>query len=409
MSDQAVILVAAGIAAAVVAILLIRINGRESWRATVTPLASIIGSGFLVAAPLLIGTFGSLAIWAMAALLVVAFALGHVIRFNIRYGEPLFSAAHRDRQLIGLDGLSDVALAFAYFISVAYYLALLGVFVLKGIGVGSAETVARWLTTGLLVFIGSLGLLGGLKAVERVETAVVALKLAVIAGLCAALAAGLFVIDHSQLTWPTAPSFGLRDVAILLGLLMVCQGFETSRYLGSEFDAALRVRTMRRAQLVAAGIYLVFFALVAPFITSYAAGDGVTALVDVAEQLAIGLAAAVTIGAAASQFTAAVADSLASTGLLAEVSGGRLKPQHGYLLLVPVAIIVVWLTDVTVLISYASRAFAIYYALQCLVALRVVVVSADKVTRPRLRLVAYGGMFAVAAAVAFFGQPAEGG
>ncbi len=408
MSDEAIILIAAGVAAAITAFVLFRLNNRKSWQATVTPLASIIGSGFLVAAPLLIGTFGNLAIWAMAALLVLAFALGHVIRFNIRYGEPLF-AKHQYRQLIALEGLSDAALAFAYFISVAYYLALLGVFVLKGIGVAESETVARVLTTGLLAFIGGLGVLGGLGAVERVETAVVALKLAVIAGLCAALAAGLFVIDHSQLTWPTTPSFGLRDVAILLGLLMVCQGFETSRYLGSEFDGALRIRTMRRAQIIAGGIYLVFFALVAPFITSYAAGDGVTALVDVADQLAIGLAAAVTIGAAASQFTAAVADSLASTGLLSEISGGRLKPQYGYFLLIPVAIGVVWLTDVTILISYASRAFALYYAIQCLVALRVVVVSGDQVSRRNLRLVGYGVLFVVAAAVALFGEPAEGG
>jgi hypothetical protein len=407
VSPEAIILTAAAGAAVVVGIVLVRINGRQSWRATVTPLASIIGSGFLVAAPLLTQAFGSLAIWAMGALLIVAYALGHVVRFNIRYGEPLFAGHHRDGQLVALEGLSDAALAFAYFISVAYYLALLGVFVLKGIGVDGGAAIARWLTTGLLVFIGSLGLLGGLGAVERVESAVVGLKLAVIGGLCAALAAGLLVLDPDQLAWPSTVPIDIRSIGILLGLLMICQGFETSRYLGSEFDAAMRVRTMRRAQLIAAGIYLVFFALVAPFITDFVGSDGVTALVDVAEQLAVGLAAAVTIGAAASQFTAAVADSLASTGLLSEISGGRLRPQHGYFLLIPVAIAVVWFTDVTILISYASRAFAVYYAIQCLVALRVVVVSREDISRRNLRLIAYTVICAIAVAVALFGEPAE--
>ena len=381
-----------------------RISGREGWRATVTPLASIIGSGFLIAAPLLVATFGGAAVWAMAGLLLVAFGLGHVIRFNIRFGEPLFSRSRRDRQLSVLEGMSDAALAFAYFISVAYYLALLGAFALKGFGLESADG-ARWVTTILLLSIGALGVVGGLRAVERVEAAAVGLKLAIIAGLCAALLAALFVVDSSRLVWPEAQGLSAANIAILLGMLIVTQGFETSRYLGSEFDAATRVRSMRRAQILSAGIYLLFFALITPFLPMFAAGEGVTALVDVASQLAIGLAAAVTIGAAASQFTAAVADSIASTGLIHEVSGGRLRTRSGYYLLIPVSLLVVWLTDVTSLISYASRAFALYYALQCVVAMRVAVISPERVNRRGARIAGYGAMGLVALAVVLFGQP----
>ena len=57
------------------------------WQATVTPLASIIGSGFLVVAPLLAAVTGSLAVVAMLIIVVLAFAIGHVIRFNIRNSE----------------------------------------------------------------------------------------------------------------------------------------------------------------------------------------------------------------------------------------------------------------------------------------------------------------------------------
>ena len=44
----------------------------RSWRATVTPLASIIGSGFLVCGPILAKEFGSAAIAAEAVLLAIA-------------------------------------------------------------------------------------------------------------------------------------------------------------------------------------------------------------------------------------------------------------------------------------------------------------------------------------------------
>ena len=63
----------------------------SAWRATITPLASIMGSGFLVCAPLLYANVGNYAVWAMSGLLVLAYGVGSVIRFNIRYGEPVFA------------------------------------------------------------------------------------------------------------------------------------------------------------------------------------------------------------------------------------------------------------------------------------------------------------------------------
>ena len=49
-----------------------RLAASSSWKATVTPLASIMGSGFLVSAPLLGGIVGNLAVICMAMLLVLA-------------------------------------------------------------------------------------------------------------------------------------------------------------------------------------------------------------------------------------------------------------------------------------------------------------------------------------------------
>ena len=87
MLASAIVLVTAVATAAVLAFTP-RIRSSRAWRATVTPLSSIMGSGFLVCAPLLAGEAGLFAPVAMAVLLLVAFAVGSMIRFNIRYAEP---------------------------------------------------------------------------------------------------------------------------------------------------------------------------------------------------------------------------------------------------------------------------------------------------------------------------------
>ena len=50
-----------------------RLRSSSNWQATVTPLASIMGSGFLVSAPLLAGVVGNLAVICMAVLLLLAY------------------------------------------------------------------------------------------------------------------------------------------------------------------------------------------------------------------------------------------------------------------------------------------------------------------------------------------------
>ena len=101
----------------------------SGWKATVTPLASIMGSGFLLSAPLLAGIVGNWALGCMAVLLVLAYFVGEAIRFNIRHFEPIENAGHGPVQNIAF--LSRIVLAGAYFISVTYYLQLLAAFVLR--------------------------------------------------------------------------------------------------------------------------------------------------------------------------------------------------------------------------------------------------------------------------------------
>lgn len=76
------------------------------WKATVTPLASIIGSGFLIIAPLLHSVLGKLALGGIMALSILAYAIGSVIRFNIRYAEP-YLASHPRSTLVRIEKTSQ--------------------------------------------------------------------------------------------------------------------------------------------------------------------------------------------------------------------------------------------------------------------------------------------------------------
>jgi hypothetical protein len=137
-----------------------RLASSSSWKATVTPLASIMGSGFLVSAPLLAGVVGNLAVVCMAVLLVLAYAVGSAIRFNIRHFEPIENEGHGPAQDVAF--VSRVVLAAAYFISVTYYLQLLAAFVLNAVGV-QGDATANAITTLLLLVIGCVGIWRGLE------------------------------------------------------------------------------------------------------------------------------------------------------------------------------------------------------------------------------------------------------
>jgi hypothetical protein len=99
--------------------------------ATSTPLSSIFGSGFLIIVPILAGAVGPYAVLAMAAVCALAYAVGSVIRFNIKHAEPVLAGTPGEATL-SLERSSDLALVLAYVISVCLYLHILSAFVLGG-------------------------------------------------------------------------------------------------------------------------------------------------------------------------------------------------------------------------------------------------------------------------------------
>lgn len=343
-----------------------RLAGSSSWRATVTPLASIMGSGFLVSAPLLAGIVSNLAVFAMAALLILAYMVGGAIRFNIRYFEPIENKGHGFAQ--GTAFLSRIVLVSAYFISITYYLQLLAAFLLKALSVDS-PFLAEIITTALLLTIGGIGMWRGLKELGAVEKYAVALNLGMIGALLVALLVyNVKLLMGDDWTLPAlSPVIDFHNLRVLFGLLIVVQGFEISRYLGDEYPAKQRIATMRAAQLLSAAIYLVFLVLTT-ILFRKGLGADVTAIIEMTKPVAVVLPVLLATAAIGSQFSAAVGDASGAGGLLEDITRKQLPVRHAYLLILMVTITLTWVTNVNEIIAYASRAFALFYMFQCVVA-----------------------------------------
>ncbi|MFZ1467729.1 MAG: hypothetical protein WAT09_02005 [Paracoccaceae bacterium] len=336
----------------------------DLWRAMITPLASIIGSGFLVLGPILNDSYGRYAPLVMAGLCAVAWGFGAAIRANI----ATLAAAEPGPLRVGLEAAGDWVLAFAYIISVAYYLNLFGAF---AVGLLPLEpgVLPKIVTSAVYAVILFVGWTRGFAALERMEVLSVSLKLAIILGLVAGLigetfakgAAGAFALGPAHLEgWPA--------VTLAFGLIVTVQGFETSRYLGEAYSPDLRIRSMRLAQATSTLIYMVYVGLL---VLCFAPGSGPTsetAIIGMMAQVAPVLPVLLVAAALAAQFSAAVADTSGAGGLVSARSRGRLGTRQSYAVLVGAGVTLTWTTGVFGIIAYASRAFAVYYAVQCAIA-----------------------------------------
>lgn len=366
------------------------------WRAAITPLASIIGSGFLVLGPILDSVYGWLAPALMASLCLVAWAFGAAIRANIATRS---AGRNPSRAEAIFETAASWALAFAYVISVAYYLNLFGAF---GVRLTSLDqpTSARVLTSAIFVFILIVGWTRGFHALEWFEQISVGMKLAIIGGLLAGLCVyfwGAAEADALRFS-PPSMTFG-PGIALAFGLIVTVQGFETSRYLGEEYAAPLRIRSMKLAQIVATLIYMAYVTLVA-FALPRTGGDlSETAIIDTVQVVAPILSTLLVVAALSAQFSAAIADTGGCGGLIAELSERRLSERQAYVILVVGGLAITWTANVFEIISYASRAFAVYYALQSIVA----AVGA----RTALRRAAFAMLAVLGITIAIFGVPIE--
>ena len=344
----------------------------ESWQATLTPLSSIIGSGFLIIAPLLASVVGEYSPLAVTAIVVLAYAIGGVVRFNILHAEPLLHDRKVNPAIYKIDLFANATLSFAYVTAVAFYLLLLSSFLLNYVGFESSPNLERTLTTIIIVFIATTGYIRGLGGLEKLELYSMSLQLSIVA----ALLIGIFVYDYHFIQSERTLIFDYQDrhwidqACILCGILLVVQGFETSRFLGEKYSAEIRVQTMRRAQIISGVLYIVSVAALMP-IVQYIDLENIkiAEIVSATGLAATALPLMLIVAAIMSQFSAAVADTVGAGCLASESSSGKLSTNYGYLVVSLFAIILIWTADLLEIISFASRAFALYYLLQCVVAL----------------------------------------
>lgn len=367
-----------GLVIVVTALLLVFFERRQMrkscvWLATVTPLASIIGSGFLVVAPLLGFIAGIWATLAMLAIVTLAYLVGAAVRYNIAYVEDITEADDSrdkvDHALKWMERAGKMALVVAYIIAITFYVELLGAFVLRPFGFEGDEFLQKIVATALLLFIGGFGFWRGLRQLEGLEKYAVDTKLSIIAGFLAALAflnlermsTGSWALPSLDTAWD------LETLRKLLGAFLIVQGFETSRYLRGAYPTDIRIKTMRYAQWISAAIYVAFVALATIFFGTFHTISE-TGIITLSSSVAFTLPALLIIGAVMSQFSAAVADTIGSGGLVEEVTRGHLKHQWVYAGVALLAILLLWSSSIFSVIAYASRAFATYYMVQCAMA-----------------------------------------
>jgi hypothetical protein len=235
--------------------------------ATSTPLSSIFGSGFLIIVPVLAGAVGAYSVYAMAAVCALAYAVGSVIRFNIANVEPVLAGTPGEATL-SLERGSDLALVLAYVISVCLYVHILAAFVLGGFHADN-ELNENILTTAVIAVIVTIGVTKGLKMLDVLEQWGLYITLVIIV---------LLILGFGHYDWTAWRSTGgitlpkaldhtpWEILTIVAGTLIVVQGFETTRYLGGDFDAKVRIAASRWSQIISTAVYIVFVALALPIV-----------------------------------------------------------------------------------------------------------------------------------------------
>lgn len=338
-------------------------------RTAVTPLASIFGSGFLIIVPILERSLGALAVVGITAVCGLAWLIGMAIRHNVAEAERRERDGTKDGVTEKLERLSDVVIVVAYVISVALYLRILAQFVVGYVssGSGAAERALAVAIVGLITAVGLIRGLDGLQLLEKVALVAVFVLVVAIGGTF--VGQDVSALLGGGLELPPVPAGGIGSALLVLGgIVITVQGFETVRYV--EGDAETRIAASRVAQLVASAVYIVFVAAATPLMGLGTDAGADADLLALIERVAPLLALPLVLCAALSQFSAATADTEASVGNLHVLGWRPVQGRASYVVVGVVAAGLAATLGTAVIVVVASRAFAAYYALQCVVALR---------------------------------------
>ena len=376
-----------------------KVQQSGTYIATVVPLGEIMDVGFIVFSPVIVLLFGYDATWAMLGLCLLGILTGFAISYNITHYEPLIG---NPDPLHRWNTVAIWALLAASVVNVAYYAQLLMTLVWLPLGDLYSPGLVAATAAALLAILAIYGFAKGLKALNDVGNKTTAFNLSAIAAVLVAFAVynvqrlvgGDFDLPHFD-----APD---HDEAFrkLLGLFVLVQGFESSRYIGAYFAADVRVKTMRSAQYISSAVYVLFVAFSLILFATVHAPHDVTAIFEVSKQVSVFLPFLIMAAALGSQLSAIVNDTETRTEMLAGQVGGRVPRRWTFPLFLVPAILVVLLTEVSSVVALASRVFAAYYLSQALIAGRLAWRA------ERWAWVAFFAAIALAmAAVAVFGIP----
>ena len=189
-----------------------------------------------------------------------------------------------------------------------------------------SDWAAQALSSAVIAGIAVLGWTRGLAGLERAESVSVGLKLAVIMGLLGGMGLHTWGLWQQDALQTASGHFDWNALRLAFGLIITVQGFETSRYLGSAYDATTRIHTMRYAQWISTAIYLAFILLITRYFTDgLPSQGGETAIIDMLKPIGSALAPMIIVAALASQLSAAVADTNGAGGLLSETFSRKLS------------------------------------------------------------------------------------
>ena len=205
-------------------------------------------------------------------------------------------------------------------------------------------------------------------------------------------------VAGGDLSLPPVPDESLWHVLLVLGgIVITVQGFETVRYLGDEYDAPTRIWASRVAQVAAATIYVGIVVVATPFMGLGTSAGADSTLLDITRRASPLLVLPLVISAVLSQLSAAIADTASADGNLRGL-WSWMKGPRPFVVSGIAAVALAATVPTYTIVAVASRAFAAYYALLAVVALR---------TSSSLpRKIGYGALAVLMLAIAALAEPA---
>lgn len=344
-----------------------KVQESRIYKATVFPLGEIMDVGFIVFSPIIILLFGFGAPLAMLGLCLLAILTGFAISYNINNYEPLVG---KPDPLHRWNSFALWALVAASIVNVAYYAQLLMTLVWLPLGDLYSPGLVAATAAALLGILAIYGFAKGLWALNEMGNKTTAFNLSAIVAVLVAFAAfNVQQLVGGDFNWPHFnPPANDEAFRKLLGLFVLVQGFESSRYIGAYFSADMRTKTMRSAQYISSVVFVLFVAFSLILFETVKVPANVTAIFEVSKQVSVFLPFLIMAAALGSQLSAIVNDTESRTEILASQAGDRLPRQWTFPLFLVPAILVVLLTDVASVVALASRVFAAYYLLQAFIA-----------------------------------------